>query len=1578
MTVNTDLQIDITTNDRDAQRSIQRMQSSLIRLVGAVSSAIAAINAVAFPIRQAAEFEKELFNIQKTTGFTDEAIKKLGDELQELSKQVNVSAVDLAKIAAIAGQLGIASKTGEEGVARFVETASRLSSVLDIDTEKAARTLAQIGNVFGVTAEQYENISATVNELSNTTAAAGNDLIDIINRIGDAGKTLDFSQAASLAAFSKEVAVSNEVAGTSFAKVFNNAISRAERFAEVMNITTEEWVNRVQSDGVGAMTDLATELVKLGPIASNQFVQMNIGAGRIQATFNKFIADVRNGSPIMNKIRTDSVAAFRDGTSSIKEQENVLRGVLVQLDILKNTFTAIAGDVGEEFLPAIRETAVELQNFLKDPKTLALFKDIGQDIAALAGVLKSLISIIAGNQDAMQGLFDVIKLIAIAKVAKTFINLAGSVRASTGEVKKLVSQYKTLRNTEGSLGAINTIQGTLSNAKPATKAAAGFALIGKAIQDNLVNPLNVASIGSDEFGKQVEKDSKKIAKTYENVGKATDKALFSTDRLARLEKESKARIKLIDDEQRKTEGLLNQRQPRGQRNDRALQDQIAASRARSEALKTEVRNEVTAARTRAEIDNNRSKQLSQGIVQRAAASQANVKYGASITTLNQQLLAGTITADKYRQSIQAIQVTANTASARISNIASTLATVGRTALNFLGTIGLVVSVATVLWSVLKGILGTEEKRQKESDRVAQAYEKINEETQKNKALLEQIVEQTANAANFAAGITSSFTEANRQLDKMTSSTILTDSLTTILGLQKQITAGTAENEQVDTRILELEERIAEATQKRVDLLRQVAQAGGRSDTGDRVLDQQITNTTREIEELGKVVIAERAAQAARKERVDSQNTLLQETLDNTSRVYTGIEESILLEIRSLARLSKALDEANTKQTELDKKLAGEKEGSLGFAKATKAAEDNSKAINQLNTDYAKLLAESRKVVSQLATASGVSNKQSVDFFEQVRTTIGGDIDALVTLEQQFSEASERNFRISNKTARAIAVNLETNRQAIALIARNQLAPALAEVNSELVKWENRLVNIGTANNAITDNTLKFSNDLNNVLEERNVLIDRENQDSAATGKVEEQVKFWQDILDSRQKAFDLGKLSQGQLDADKRTYGLIIEDIKRQGKEEERSVRNSRIRENVQSEILKSKKQEAELQKALEGTDTRAKEQALSLLKQQKEVIKEQILAASKELEVLDRGGKTVAIVSDEEIQRMKAVLADIDVTLQSAGSEIATSAIDKLKVQQLSLQTLSTEVNNISNGFSAQLTNLANQFPRVKSAVDGVNVSMKETTKILDNANLGAILSLPQVANQVVNASNLKEATVEIDNFRKAAEDGITKNSELLDLAADLSKQVAATGSDTVNQLSSSLNAVLEGTIFEGSQLQQTIQAAKDELDFRAEIEASLSPSSSVNADVKKALEGPFNAKVNIEINNLSKLQSDLKLIVSGGNAQGFSTGGSVWGAGTATSDSIPAWLSNGEYVIKASSVKKFGTGFFNMLNSGMIPRFAEGGAVSAGSNGLDGLDLVQINIDSGNGSASVFSDRNQVSSLNRILRNVQRGTNK
>lgn len=66
----------------------------------------------------------------------------------------------------------------------------------------------------------------------------------------------------------------------------------------------------------------------------------------------------------------------------------------------------------------------------------------------------------------------------------------------------------------------------------------------------------------------------------------------------------------------------------------------------------------------------------------------------------------------------------------------------------------------------------------------------------------------------------------------------------------------------------------------------------------------------------------------------------------------------------------------------------------------------------------------------------------------------------------------------------------------------------------------------------------------------------------------------------------------------------------------------------------------------------------------------------------------------------------------------------------------------------------------------------------------------------------------------------------------------------------------------------------------------------------------------------------------------KGLATGGSVAGHGTGTSDSVPAMLSNGEYVLNAQAVDRLGVPFLNGLNTGRLRGFSSGGLVGSGGN--------------------------------------------
>jgi lambda family phage tail tape measure protein len=104
-----------------------------------------------------------------------------------------------------------------------------------------------------------------------------------------------------------------------------------------------------------------------------------------------------------------------------------------------------------------------------------------------------------------------------------------------------------------------------------------------------------------------------------------------------------------------------------------------------------------------------------------------------------------------------------------------------------------------------------------------------------------------------------------------------------------------------------------------------------------------------------------------------------------------------------------------------------------------------------------------------------------------------------------------------------------------------------------------------------------------------------------------------------------------------------------------------------------------------------------------------------------------------------------------------------------------------------------------------------------------------------------------------------------------------------------------------------------------------------------------------------------------TGTNSYGFhlAEGGHVTGPGSSTSDSIPAWLSNGEYVLNAEAVRRIGVGNLNAANSGSAvqgaARFATGGYVgaapAASTVSRDGA-TVSLNVQTSDSSGGLNAD--------------------
>jgi len=177
-----------------------------------------------------------------------------------------------------------------------------------------------------------------------------------------------------------------------------------------------------------------------------------------------------------------------------------------------------------------------------------------------------------------------------------------------------------------------------------------------------------------------------------------------------------------------------------------------------------------------------------------------------------------------------------------------------------------------------------------------------------------------------------------------------------------------------------------------------------------------------------------------------------------------------------------------------------------------------------------------------------------------------------------------------------------------------------------------------------------------------------------------------------------------------------------------------------------------------------------------------------------------------------------------------------------------------------------------------------------------------PKATTNVTN--NAEKAKAKVNDYQKYGLNALSKEK---------STAISLTGIPKANQDLSSWNTRLSGVDTDiPTHLRTTgIPLAKKQI-------------SDFGQQVDKTLGGISDQQVNVWTNYFSKDPS------VGVRVLGRATGGSVFGAGTATSDSIPAMLSNGEHVWTAREVQAAGGhGAVEDMRRGVLG-FAEGGAVA------------------------------------------------
>ncbi|MET3450098.1 phage tail tape measure protein [Curtobacterium sp. 1544] len=263
-----------------------------------------------------------------------------------------------------------------------------------------------------------------------------------------------------------------------------------------------------------------------------------------------------------------------------------------------------------------------------------------------------------------------------------------------------------------------------------------------------------------------------------------------------------------------------------------------------------------------------------------------------------------------------------------------------------------------------------------------------------------------------------------------------------------------------------------------------------------------------------------------------------------------------------------------------------------------------------------------------------------------------------------------------------------------------------------------------------------------------------------------------------------------------------------------------------------------------------------------------------------------------------------------------------------------------------------------LEAAIDAVSASVKDNGTSLDvttekgRANEAALDAIAQAAQN--NAAALLKQTGSQDQATSAMESG--RNSLIAALGQyNITGQAAEDYADKILGTPDSWATLFTNNAGAASASASAYKAQLDALPTakRTQINAA-------TAAAKTAVQSVIDVVNNLPSSKTITITTNRVTTGTADNTVGIfkAGGGHVRGPGSETSDSIPAMLSDNEYVIKASSVRKYGTGFLDRVNAG---RYANGGQVRKYAGG----GAVQFEYSRRNGDYSGLSGVSQLMSI-------------
>lgn len=315
------------------------------------------------------DFESAFAGVRKTIDATETEFATFKQEILDMSKTIPASAIEIAKVAEAAGQLGIK----KEAIMGFTRTMVDLGVATNMTSDEAATALARLANITQMPQENFDRLGATIVELGNNLATTESEIVAMGLRIAGAGNQIGLTEAQILAFAGalSSVGIEAEAGGSAISRVMIDIAQSVQMggddlklFAQVAGMSASEFQAAFKQDAADAILSFIEGLGRMSASGQNTFgVLDKLSLSEIRVR-DALLRASGAGDLFRNSIDLAS-QAWVENTALTKEAEERYGTTASQLAILQNNVTAIGITLGDALRPALMSVVSAMKPLLE-------------------------------------------------------------------------------------------------------------------------------------------------------------------------------------------------------------------------------------------------------------------------------------------------------------------------------------------------------------------------------------------------------------------------------------------------------------------------------------------------------------------------------------------------------------------------------------------------------------------------------------------------------------------------------------------------------------------------------------------------------------------------------------------------------------------------------------------------------------------------------------------------------------------------------------------------------------------------------------------------------------------------------------------------------------------------------------------------------------------------------------------------------------------------------------------------------------------------------------------------------------